>query len=59
MAVGSFTPLAPTALTATAGLPAARDGTTLIDLAWTAPTDTGSSGITGYLVEWSANGSAP
>ena len=40
----------PTGLTATAG------GPTWIDLAWTAPADTGGSAITGYLIEVSPSG---
>ncbi len=43
-------PGAPTGLTATA------DGQTIINLRWTAPTNTGGSDIIGYRVEWSANG---
>ena len=50
-------PGAPTGLEATAGLPATPDGTTLIRLAWTEPSDRGDSAITGYKVEWSADGS--
>ena len=46
-------------LTATAGLPTPRDGTTLIALAWTVPEDTGDSAITGYRIEWSADGNEP
>ena len=45
-------PGAPTNLTATA------DGQTAIDLAWTAPADTGTSAITGYRIEVSEDGSA-
>ncbi len=47
------TPGAPT------GLEATENGSTRIDLAWTAPSDEGHSAITGYRVEWSADGSAP
>ncbi len=43
-------PGSPTALTATA------NGQTQIDLTWTAPQNTGGSAITGYQVQWSANG---
>ncbi len=43
-------PGAPTGLTATA------DGQTIINLRWTAPTNTGGRDITEYRVEWSANG---
>ena len=49
-------PDAPTDLTATAGLPTPRDGTTLIRLSWKEPSDTGDSAIKGYRVEWSADG---
>ena len=41
----------PTDLTATA------DGASKIDLAWTAPTETGGADITGYMIEYSADGS--
>ena len=44
-------PGAPTGLTATAS------GTDTIDLSWTAPTETGA-GITGYRIEWSADGTS-
>ncbi len=37
-------------------LEATADGQTAIDLDWTAPTDTGSSAITGYRIEVSENG---
>ena len=57
-AVDPDAPDAVTDLTATAGLPATPDGTTLIDLAWTKPTDTGASAIAGYRIEWSANGTS-
>ena len=43
-------PGAPTSLTATA------DGSTEIDLAWTAPSDNGGSAITGYKIEVSSDG---
>ena len=43
-------PGAPTGLSATA------DGTSTIDLSWTAPTDNGGSAITGYRIEVSPNG---
>ena len=45
-------PGAPTALTATA------NGQSQIDLAWTAPADTGGSAITGYKIEVSPDGSS-
>jgi len=38
------------------GLEATADGQNAIDLDWTAPTDTGSSSITGYRIEVSTNG---
>ena len=44
-------PGAPTGLSATA------NGATQIDLTWTAPADNGGSAITGYKIEWSADGS--
>ena len=43
----------PTSLSATA------NGQTQIDLSWTAPTSTGGATITGYKIEWSADGSDP
>ena len=46
----SGVPGAPTSLMA------AADGETAIDLSWTAPSDTGSSAITGYRIEVSSNG---
>ena len=52
-------PLPPTELTATASDPDPDDGVTQIDLAWTEPGDEGDSAITGYLIEWSADGSDP
>ena len=45
-------PEAPTGLTATA------DGQNAIDLSWTAPSDTGSSNITGYQIEHSPDGAS-
>ena len=53
----SRAPDAPAGLTATKGLPATPDGTTKIDLSWTAPTVVGTSDIEGYRIEWSADGS--
>ena len=44
---------APTGLTATAS------GETRIDLSWRAPTDTGGNPVTGYKIEYSANGNEP
>ncbi len=49
---GTTVPGKPTGLTATA------DGTTEIDLAWTAPTNTGGSTILGYRIEVSPNGNS-
>ena len=46
-------PTSPTSLSATA------NGETQIDLSWTAPADDGGSAITGYKIEWSADGSDP
>ena len=46
------TPGKPTGLTATAV------GGTQIELAWTAPGDAGRAPITGYRIEWSADGNA-
>ena len=46
----SRAPEPPTELTATA------TGGTRIDLAWTEPTEIGTSGINGYKIEWSADG---
>ena len=45
-------PGAPTSLSATA------DGTSTIDLSWTAPADDGGSAITGYRIEVSPNGTS-
>ncbi len=50
---GADAPDAPTSLSATA------NGTTRIDLSWTAPADDGGGDITGYKIEWSADGNAP
>ena len=50
---GGFTkPDAPT------GLGATLDGTTAIDLSWTAPADDGGSAVTGYKIERSTNGTS-
>ncbi|MYG27297.1 MAG: hypothetical protein F4213_14945, partial [Boseongicola sp. SB0677_bin_26] len=47
-------PAAPT------GLSAAKDGRFAIDLSWTAPAaDAARAAVTGYEVEWSADGNAP
>jgi len=46
-------PQAPTSLTASAS------GRTTINLSWQAPTDNGGSSITGYRVQWSADGNDP
>ena len=45
----------PTELRATAGRPAAPDGTAHVDLAWTVPGDEGDTAVSGYLVERSAD----
>ena len=49
---------APTVPGAPTGLSATADGTSTIDLDWTAPTDNGGSDITGYRIEVSSNGSS-
>ena len=49
-------PDAPTGLTATAEDAGRADGETEIALAWTRPADQGDSNVTGYRVEWSADG---
>ena len=51
-------PGAPTGLTATAGLPSPRDGTTLITLAWTKPEDRGGSVIGSYRIDVSPDGTS-
>ena len=58
-AVAPGAPGRPRDLEATPGLPATPDGTTLIELAWDAPASTGASAITGYRIEWSADGNNP
>ena len=50
-------PGAPTGLTATKAAGANRG--TQIDLAWDEPSDPGLSQISGYRIEWSADGNAP
>ena len=40
------------------GLSATHDGSTAIDLSWSAPADTGGSPITGYKIEVSSDGSS-
>ena len=53
-------PGAPTGLAATANDDAMPgDTSTHIDLAWTKPAEIGESDITGYKIEWSADGNAP
>ena len=49
---------APTVPGAPTGLSATADGTSTIDLDWTAPTDNGGSDITGYRIEVSSDGSS-
>ena len=49
---------APTVPGAPTGLSATADGTSTIDLDWTAPTDNGGSDVTGYRIEVSSNGSS-
>ena len=41
---------------APAGLTARAVGSTRIDLAWDEPADPGDTGVTGYRIEWSADG---
>ena len=41
------------------GLMAEANGATRIDLSWTAPANDGGKSVTGYLIEWSADGNAP
>ena len=53
---GAGTPGAPAELTATATGAMRGDTDTNIDLDWTKPADIGNSAITGYLIEWSADG---
>ena len=53
---GAGTPDEPTELTATATGAMRGDTDTNIDLDWTKPGDIGNSPITGYLIEWSADG---
>ncbi len=40
-------------------LSATANGRTAIDLTWDAPTNTGGADITGYRIQWSADGNAP
>ena len=47
---------APTVPDAPTGLSATADGTSTIDLDWTAPADNGGTSITGYKIEVSSNG---
>ena len=53
---GAGTPDEPTELTATATGAMRGDTDTNIDLDWTKPAVIGNSAITGYLIEWSADG---
>ena len=48
--------MAPVAPGAPTGLTATANGTTQIDLSWTAPADNGGRVITGYKIEISPNG---
>ena len=52
-------PAAPTGLTATPVPAAFGAADTAIALEWTAPADEGTSAITGYRIEWSADGGDP
>ena len=58
-AVTNFSTVAAVVPGAPTGLGATANGTTRIDLSWTAPADNGGRVITGYKIEWSAAGSAP
>ena len=49
---------APTVPDAPTGLSATADGTSTIDLDWTAPADNGGTSITGYRIEVSPNGTS-
>ena len=55
VAVSVGEPDPPTELRATAGRPAAPDGTAHVDLAWTVPGDEGDTAVSGYAVERSAD----
>ena len=55
-AVTNNSTLAPVAPGAPTGLTATPNGTTQIDLAWTAPADNGGDAITGYQIEYSDDG---
>ena len=44
---------------APAGLTATAQAGGTVELSWTAPTDVGNGPITGYRIEWSADGAAP
>ena len=55
---GSGAPDAPWGLVATAKAPGPGDTTTQIDLAWEKPAEFGRSAVTGYRIEWSANGTS-
>jgi len=56
--VANATTAAATAPGAPTGLTATADGQTTINLSWTAPTNNGGAAITGYQLQWSANGTS-
>ncbi len=56
--VANATTAAATAPGAPTGLTATADGQTIINLSWTAPTNTGGAAITGYQIEVSNTGTA-
>ncbi len=56
--VANATTAAATAPGAPTGLTATADGQTIINLSWTAPTNTGGAAITGYQIEVSPSGTS-
>ena len=56
LAVAGNSTVAPTAPSAPTGLTATADGTTEIDLSWTAPSSDGGAAISGYRIEVSTDG---
>ena len=51
--------LAPAVPDPPTGLAATARGADRIDLSWTAPADNGGRSVSGYRIEWSADGNAP